>query len=121
MIPLEAKRHTLAHLLAAAVSDLFKDEDEPIRLAIGPAVADGFYYDIDLGPKRKISTEDLPRIEKKMRELLKTWTRMEGKEVDAQTAKDWAGTNVFKRELIDDIIARGDTITFYTAGGFTDL
>ncbi len=121
MIPLEAKRHTLAHLLAAAVSDLYKSETTPINLAIGPAVADGFYYDIDFGPDVKISTADLPRIEKKMREILKTWTRMEGTEVDAQAARDWAGANPFKRELIDDIIARGEKITFYTAGEFTDL
>lgn len=121
MISLEAKRHTLAHLLAAAVLDIYKNEKEPVRLAIGPAVADGFYYDMQFGPDVKISTDDLPRIEKKMRELLKTWTHMERSEVDEQAARDWAGANPFKSELIDDIIARGDTVTFYTAGGFTDL
>ncbi|MHB8913812.1 MAG: threonine--tRNA ligase [Minisyncoccota bacterium] len=121
MISLEAKRHTLAHLLAAAILDIYKNEKEPVRLAIGPAVADGFYYDMQFGPDVKVSTDDLPRIEKKMREILKTWTHMERSESDEQAAKDWAGANQFKSELIDDIIARGDTVTFYTAGDFTDL
>ena len=121
MISIEEKRHTLAHLLAAAVINLHKDKEAAIQLAIGPVIDDGFYYDIQFGPEIKISSEDLPRIEKKMREILKTWTKMERKEIDEQTAKSWAGANTFKHELINEILARGEKVIFYTAGDFTDL
>jgi len=121
MASIEEKRHTLAHLLAAAVLDVYKDKEVSIQLAIGPDIDDGFYYDIQFGPEIKISSEDLPRIEKKMREILKTWTKMERKEMGEEEAKSWAGANVFKHELIDEILARGEKTTFYTAGDFTDL
>lgn len=121
MASIEEKRHTLAHLLAAAVLDSYKEKSSSIQLAIGPVIDDGFYYDMQLGSEIKISSEDLPKIEKKMREILKTWKTMERKEVGAEEAKSWAGTNKFKNELIDEIIARGEKTTFYTAGNFTDL
>ena len=74
-------RHSLAHLLGAAVLDLYPGS----KLAIGPAIDDGFYYDIDVDGK--ISDNDLPKIEEKMRELLKTWGAFEGREVSAKEAK----------------------------------
>jgi threonyl-tRNA synthetase len=116
MASIEEKRHTLSHLLAAAVLEYYPNA----QLTLGPAIENGFYYDIDFGAE-KISDEDLPKIEKKMREILKTWTKMEGKEVGEQEAKSWAGANIFKHELIDEILARGEKLTFYTAGNFTDL
>ncbi len=108
-------RHSLAHLLGAAVLKIYPDA----KLTIGPAVDNGFYYDFDLA--EKISEEDLPKIEAKMRELLPTWTGFDRKEVGASEAKEQFAENPYKLELINDIEKEGGTITFYTSGDFTDL
>jgi len=111
---LEHLRHTLAHLLAAAVKELY-----PKALAtIGPAIEDGFYYDFD---NLKISDTDLTRIEEKMRELLPSWTKFNSEEVSAQEAKKNYKDNPYKQELINEITDRGEKITLYTSGEFTDL
>ncbi|MEK7087028.1 MAG: threonine--tRNA ligase, partial [Patescibacteria group bacterium] len=68
---IESVRHSLAHLLAVAVLELWPQTKQ----TIGPAIEDGFYYDFDVSGK--ITEEDLPRIEKKMREILKTWKNFE--------------------------------------------
>ncbi len=116
MSSLEAKRHTLAHLLAAAVQEFYTDA----KLAIGPAIDDGFYYDIDFGTE-KISESDLPKLEGKMREILKSWPEMTGEEASEAEAKARFEENPYKAELIDGIVAEGNNITLYTAGTFTDL
>lgn len=125
MAELDAKRHTLAHLLAAAVLDIYQKDGAQPQLAIGPAIDNGFYYDIDFGGDKKPSEEDFPRIEKKMREILKTWSSMNGKKVDVDTARTTFsspnGANIYKSEIIDEIIKKGEDITLYTAGNFTDL
>ncbi len=108
-------RHSLAHLLGAAVLKIYPDA----KLTIGPAVDNGFYYDFDLADK--ISEEDLPKIEAKMRELLPTWNGFDRKEVSADEAKNEFAENQYKLELINDIEKEGGTITFYTSGDFTDL
>lgn len=89
------------------------------KLAIGPAIEDGFYYDIDV--KGKLSDTDLPVIEDKMRELLKAWKSFEGKEVSADEARAMFNGNQFKEELIADLEKAGEKITLYTSGSFTDL
>ena len=81
-VSIENFRHSLAHLLGAAVLDLYPGS----KLAIGPSIDDGFYYDIDV--QGVISDNDLPKIEKKMREILKTWKTFEGREVKAGEAKE---------------------------------
>ena len=63
---LTAVRHSLAHVLAAATKRVFGDD---VKLGVGPAVSDGFYYDMDLGDK-KLVEEDLPRLEKMMRRII---------------------------------------------------
>ena len=73
-------RHTLAHLLAAAVLELYP-ETKP---TIGPSIENGFYYDFD---NLKISDEDLLKIENKMRELLPSWTSFESREVTKDEAQ----------------------------------
>jgi threonyl-tRNA synthetase len=118
---IEHVRHTLAHLLAAAIKDLYEKDGAEVHLAIGPAIDTGFYYDIDFGADIKPSTEDLPRIEKRMREILSSWKNFESREVKADEAKSWAGLNPYKRELIEEIIAKGEKITFYKVGNFEDL
>src|SRR3989338_509991 len=109
---LEHKRHTLAHLTAAAVLELYPDA----KRTIGPAIENGFYYDFgDL----KIADEDLPKIEDKMRELLPSWTSMTGKAIEANEAKKLFADNPYKLELIDEYAADG--LTTYTSGTYADL
>ncbi|OHA18646.1 MAG: threonine--tRNA ligase [Candidatus Taylorbacteria bacterium RIFCSPHIGHO2_01_FULL_46_22b] len=113
-ISLEYKRHSLAHLLAAAVLDLYPEA----KPTIGPAIDNGFYYDFD---NISISEKDLQAIEKKMRELVKSWKSFEGKEVSEKEAGAHFKDNPYKLELIGDIAKEGSKITFYTSGDFTDL
>jgi len=107
-------RHSLAHLLAAAVLDLFPNA----KPSIGPAIEDGFYYDFD---NLEISDKDLSRIEEKMKESLPSWQKFEHKEVSEKEAKDFFKNNIYKLELIDEIKEKGEKITFYSSGEFTDL
>lgn len=108
-------RHTLAHLLAAAVLEMYPDT----KNTIGPSIDDGFYYDFEF--TYPISDKDLPKIEKKMREILKTWKAFESVEKTANEAKEHFAKNEYKLELIDEIVSKGEKITFYTCGKFTDL
>ena len=112
---LQHLRHTLAHLLAAAVLELFPDT----KPTIGPAIDTGFYYDFEF--KTPITEKDLKDIEKKMRKLLPSWKAMEGKEVTADDARIAFKDNKYKLELIEEILDKGEKITLYTAGKFTDL
>lgn len=115
---LEHTRHSLAHLLAAAVTELY-----PKTLnTIGPAVENGFYYDFDFSVAGiALSEKEFPAIEKKMREILKTWKHFTVKEVSADEARIFFADNQYKLELINDIDAKGEKITLYTSGTFTDL
>lgn len=113
---LEHKRHTLAHLLAAAVLKHYPDA----KLTLGPAIDSGFYYDIDFEANNP-GEDDLKKIEKTMRELLPSWREFSHEEVSAEEAKKRFTGNPFKEELVDEIAARGEKITLYTCGGFTDL
>ena len=109
-------RHTLAHLLAQAVQEHYPNT----KLTLGPAIDNGFYYDIDFGAD-KITDEDLPKLEKSMRKNLANWTEFSHKEVSKEEAeKEFVG-NEYKLELINEIAERGEKITLYTCGGFTDL
>lgn len=115
MTTLAEKRHTLAHLLAASVRELYPGA----KNAIGPAVDDGFYQDFDL-PK-PVSENDLPAVEKLMRKKLKEWKSFERREVSAEEAKKEFAWNEYKCELIDEFAKDAKTLTFYTVGGFVDL
>ena len=112
---IESKRHTLAHLLAASVRELFPGSEN----AIGPAIENGFYQDFEI--KGKVTDEDLPKIEEKMRELLKNWKNFEKKEVSKDEALSEFSWNKYKSELIEDFARDDKEITFYTCGGFIDL
>lgn len=108
-------RHTLAHLLAKAVLETYPDA----KPTIGPAINNGFYYDFDFSTP--ISDKDLPALEKKMRSLLKDWKEFTHEEMTEAKAKEYFKGNKYKLELIEEIIKKGEKITFYTCGGFTDL
>src|SRR3989338_6140578 len=112
---IELLRHSLAHLLGSAVLELYPNS----KLAIGPAIDDGFYYDIDV--QGVVSDTDLLKIEKKMQEILKTWKTFEGREVTAAEAKELFKDNPYKNEIIDELVDKGEKITLYTSGNFTDL
>jgi len=108
--------HSSAHLLAEALEALYPGS----KFGIGPAIENGFYYDVDFGEKT-VSTEDLDKIEAKMAELAKQANTYVRKEVSKADAVKYFNQkeDQYKLELIDGL-ADG-TITFYTQGNFTDL
>jgi threonyl-tRNA synthetase len=108
-------RHSLAHLLAAAVLELYPDT----LPTIGPAIDNGFYYDFQFSTP--LSDKDLEKIEAKMRALLPTWTEFSHREVSQKETEIVYADNPFKLELIKEISEKGEVITLYTSGGFTDL
>jgi len=114
---LHNKRHTLAHLLAAAVVEQYPHA----KLTLGPAIDNGFYYDIDFSGGESPKEEDLKSIQKGMKKLVNKWTEFTHEEVTAEQARAKFAGNQFKLELIDEIETKGEAITLYTAGGFTDL
>lgn len=112
---LDNLRHSCAHLLAAAVLQLYPGT----KNTIGPSIENGFYYDFDF--TSPISEEDLPKIEKKMAEILKDWKNFEKEEVSSDEAKKRFKDNPYKLELIDEIEKEGQPITIYRSGDFEDL
>ncbi len=108
-------RHTLAHLLAAAVLEIYPDT----KLTLGPAVDNGFYYDVEFS--KPISDTDLEAIEAKMRDFLPSWKEFSHEEVSVEDARARFEGNPYKIELVNEIAERGEKITLYTCGGFTDL
>ena len=118
-------RHTLSHVMAAALTELYPG----IQFGVGPAIKDGFYYDVDLskvktknGEVVKISDADLSKIEKKMRGIIARGFKMQYSEKSRAEALDWAKQNGqdFKIELINEL-PEGEVIYFYQLGDFTDL
>ncbi|MCC7469814.1 MAG: threonine--tRNA ligase [Bacteroidetes bacterium] len=112
---LAKKRHTLAHLLAAAVLEIYPDT----KLTLGPAIDGGFYYDMEFA--QALTDADLPKIEKTMKKLLPKWTEFAHEEVSIEKAREIFTGNPYKLELIEEIAEKGEKITLYTCGGFTDL
>ena len=112
---LQGNRHTLAHLLAASVIDLYPGAQN----AIGPAIDNGFYQDFEIPVT--VSDADLPKIEAKMREILKTWHTSEKREVTLEEARKQFSWNIYKSQLIEEFAEGGKHITFYTLGNFVDL
>jgi threonyl-tRNA synthetase len=109
-------RHSCAHLLAAAVRELYPGAQN----AIGPSIDSGFYQDFDLG-EHKVSDEDLKKIEEKMRELVKHWNNFEVKEVSVEQAREDFAWNKYKLELIEEFAKEGKTLTENNPGNFLDL
>lgn len=114
---LDHLRHSCAHLLAAAVMELWPKA----KRTIGPAIEDGFYFDFDFG-NEKVSENDFPKIEKKMHEIAKSWKSFERQELSASDAKKEYPGNQFKHELIDEFSENGKKkISFYMSGKYSDL
>jgi len=112
---LDSIRHTLAHLLASAVLEIWPDA----KRTIGPAIDNGFYYDFEFSSP--ISDSDLPKIEAKMKQILPSWNEFSHREVTEKEAREFFKDNPYKLELIDEIISKGEKITLYTSGTFTPL
>jgi len=114
--PLEKLRHSTAHLLAAAVTELYPEA----KYGIGPAVQDGFYYDFDFG--KPISETDLPAIESRMRRLAQADIPFEHEVLPRQQAMEefQKRGQDFKLELIRDKV-EGDDVSVYRTGQFLDL
>ena len=115
---LEKMRHTLSHVMAAAVLELYPTT----TFGVGPAIEDGFYYDMDFG-KEKITEKDLAKIEKKMRGIIKRKIKLEREVKTREQAFEWAAETgqKYKSELIKDLL-EGEEISFYKLGDlFTDL
>lgn len=112
---LQNKRHSLAHLLAAAVMQIYPDA----KRTIGPAIDNGFYFDFEFSTP--ISDEDLPKIEAKMREILPSWSTFERSELTAEEAKKEYLGNPYKHELVDEFTADGSKVSFYKSGDYWDL
>ena len=113
---LDNLRHSCAHLLAAAVIDIYPTA----KRTIGPSIENGFYYDFDMGDI-KISSEDFPKIEAKMKEVIKTWKSFEKQEVTTKEAKEFYKDNEYKVELIEEFSSEGKSLTFFNSGKYSDL
>lgn len=112
---LDQLRHSAAHLLAAAVMELWPDT----KPTIGPAIEDGFYYDFEFA--QPISEADFPAIEAKMHELVKDWSSFGREEVSAEEAKKRYAHNEYKLQLIEKFAEEGQTLSLYKSGQFVDL
>ena len=117
---IEGKRcfwHSSAHLMAEALEELYPN----VKLGIGPAIDNGFYYDIDLGEKRSLSSDDFSKIEDKMLTLAREKNNFTRKEISKKDAIEFFKNkgDEYKLELLEDL-NDGD-ISFYSQGNFTDL
>jgi len=113
--PIEMVRHSLAHVMAAAVQKLFPD----VKFAGGPAIENGFYYDFDT--EHRFSEDDFAKIEKEMRELIKSNGRFEQRFVDLDEAKGLFKFQPYKMEWLNEYDAAGEKLSVYTFRDFTDL
>lgn len=111
---LQTIRHSTAHIMAEAVTNLFPGT----KFAIGPSIDNGFYYDFQL--PRPITGEDLPAIEKEMRKLISMSKKFTRKVVSKAEALEFFKDQPFKKELIEDL-PEGDEISLYDQDGFVDL
>ncbi|MGZ4124401.1 MAG: threonine--tRNA ligase [Actinomycetota bacterium] len=112
-------RHSTAHVMAQAVCDLFPGA----KYAIGPAIEDGFYYDFDL--PEPLSTDDLPKIESRMTEIVQLDQPFVREELSRAEALERFADQPYKREIIESLDAAegatGETVTVYRNNGWSDL
>lgn len=111
-------RHTLAHILASVIIEKYPQ----VLLTLGPAIENGFYYDIDFVTDNKPNTpEDFQELTKLMREKIKQGGTFSHQEINETEAENYFKNNPYKLELIEEIVSRGEKITLYTIQDFTDL
>jgi len=110
---IEKIRHSLAHLLASAIQELYP----ATKFGIGPAIENGFYYDFEF--QKEISEKDLPKIENKMRELIKKNIKFEKEIISKNEAKKIFQDQIYKLELIEELPE--DKVSIFKSGNFIDL
>ena len=113
--PIETIRHSLAHVLAAAVKKLYPD----VKFAGGPAIENGFYYDFDT--EHRFSEDDFEKIEREMRDLIKSNGRFEQRNVSLDEAKEIFASQPYKMEWLNEYDAAGEALSIYTFRDFVDL
>lgn len=113
--PIETIRHSLAHVMAAAVKKLYPD----VKFAGGPAIENGFYYDFDT--EHRFSEEDFAAIEKEMKSLIKSDGRFERREISLDEAKEIFKDQPYKMEWLNEYDANGEVLSIYTFRDFVDL
>ena len=113
---LELMRHSTAHLLAAALTDLYPG----VKFGVGPAIENGFYYDIELPEGVTVSPDDFAAIEARMAEIAKSGAAIVRREVSRDEAREIFADQPLKLELIDEL-PEDETISVYQLGDFTDL
>lgn len=111
---IEVLRHSTAHLMAQALKRMYGN----VHFGVGPVIEEGFYYDVDTD--HKISSEDLPEIEKTMRQIVGENIKIERRVVSREEAKKVFADDPYKQELID-AIPENENVTLYSQGEFTDL
>lgn len=111
---IEVLRHSTAHLMAQALKRMYGN----VHFGVGPVIEEGFYYDVDTD--HKISSEDLPEIEKTMRQIIGENIKIERRVVSRDEAKKIFADDPYKQELID-AIPEDENVTIYSQGEFTDL
>ncbi len=117
MSNIETKRHSMAHILASAICELYPDT----KLGIGPSIADGFYYDFDFAENVKITSDDFEKISSKMKEIINSNIAFVRKEVTPEEASNLMQNQSYKLELIEELKNTGSNISIYESGKFTDL
>lgn len=111
----EILNHSTAHLLAQAIKNLYPEA----KFGVGPAIEDGFYYDIDIN--KTISEDDLQTIEQEMKNIVKNGDTIVQSEISYDQAKDMFKDDEYKLELIEKISNKDEVISIYTQGNFSDL
>ena len=111
---IEKRRHSAAHLMARAISNVFED----VQVDIGPATDDGFYYDFDL--PHRISTDDFPKIEAEIARLIALDEPFVRKEVSREECEKMLAGQKYKLERLADI-PEGETISTYTVGDYVEM
>ena len=113
---LELMRHSTAHLLAAALTDMYPG----VKFGVGPAIENGFYYDIELPEGVTVSPDDFAAIEARMAEIAESGAAIVRREVSRDEAREIFADQPLKLELIDEL-PEDETISIYQLGDFTDL
>ena len=108
-------RHSLAHVMAQAVLEKYPDA----KIAIGPPIEDGFYYDFEL--PSEFSEDDLKDIEKRMRKIVSQNHEFRMREVSPDEAREMFDDQPYKLALIDELVAAGETLSTYRQDTFEDL
>lgn len=113
---LEKIRHSLSHLMSMAVQEMFPDAG----LGVGPVIENGFYQDYDL--PEAVTPEILPKLEKRIRELIKENIKFEQHDVDFDEALEFYKKDPYKTELIEELKKNGESkVSFYKSGNFDNL